>query len=416
MLTTNGINLYNTVEQNGRGNNSFNGCVMLKHNARHYNGDLRLKISFMLWLSIGYALRHGIFVAASDKATSQGLTLPIWFDLQSNIYLVLCDLPALLVLISAIFRFPGGSKWIRGIWQIGRWLLVIAYLSGIGGFTYLHFDTLSNPIHPDFMISVAGLLPDIVIAGYLLSSTLIRDIFAEFPENDSALVAASQLNANNSIRLQKQELSHARRLKLLQEPIFENIAQVNLDEKFKPHVVMSVAAKLEALAELGPAEALYRALLMKTLDFAPAWHSLGLLAFHTGKIDLAVLMLGSAIELDATTGLYARNLGEIYRRMGRLNEAVSLAHVACHLSPQDADARFNHGLALTDAKRIPEAVASYQETLKLNPQHASCWNNLGVLLQSTGDREGAIHAYNQAVTFNPDNIEAKKNLQNLLAT
>lgn len=387
---------------------------MLKYDARRYDEDMRLKIPFLLWLSIIYAIRHGAFIAATAKVTSLGLVPFSWLDLQTHIYLVFCDFPALLVLISAVYRAPGSLKLIRWIWLHGRGMLVASYVPGIAVFIYLHQAILSNPGDTDFIAALGALLPDISVLAYLLSSRLIKDVFSEFPESTSETEAAAQLKAGNSIRLHEQELAHARRLKLLHEHLFENVAPVNLEVKYKPLVVMSVAAKFEALAEFAQAEALYRELLIRTLDFAPAWQSLGLLAFHAGKTDLAVLLLREAIALDATAGVYSRNLGEMYRRTGKLNEAVSLAHVACHLTPQDADARFNLGLALTDARRVQEAVASYQDALKLNPQHASCWNNLGVLLQSTGDRDGAIHAYNQAVKFSHNNIEAQKNLQNLL--
>ena len=384
---------------------------MLKYDARCYDLDMRLKIPFLLWLIIIYGIRHGTFVAMTANVISLGLMPYSWMEMQSNYYLIACDVPALLVLIAAIYREPESWQLIRWIWQHGRALLLLSYLAGAAGFSYLHQSQLTMPANPDFIAALGGLLPDLYFIGYLLGSGLTRDLFNEFPEKVSENEAAAQLKTGNSIRLHEQELNQARRLKLLQTPIVENTVTVQIPED--TNEVMRAAAQFETAGKMAEAQAIYRELLTRTTDFAPAWHSLGLLAFHAGKTDLAVLMLREAIALDATAGLYPRNLGEIYRRMGRLNEAVSLAVLAGNLNPQDADARLNLGLALTDARRLPEAIAIYREAIKINPQHASCWNNLGVLLQSTGDREGAMYAYRQAVEFSPGNVEAQNNLQKM---
>jgi len=387
---------------------------MLKHDARCYDDDMRLKIPFLLWLVTIYGIRHGPFIAMTANVISLGLTPYSWLELQTNYYLIACDVPALLVLIAIIYRAPESWKLVRWIWLHGRSLLVCAFVLGMTGFIYLHLNTIANPANPDFIAALGGLLPDIFVIVYLLSSRLVKDIFCEFPENTSEIEAAAQLKAGNSIRLHELALNQARRMELLHTPIVENMIAVQVAQD--TNEVMRAAAQCEAAGKMAHAQAMYRELLKRTPDFAPAWHSLGLLAFHAGKVDLAVLMLREAIALDATAALYPRNLGEIYRRMGKLSEAVSLARLAGNLNPQDADARLNLGLALTDAHRLKEAIASYREALKLNPQHASCWNNLGVLLQSTGDREGAMHAYYQAVQFSPDNMEAQKNLQKILGS
>ena len=87
---------------------------MLKHDARCYDDDMRLKIPFLLWLVTIYGIRHGPFIAMTANVISLGLTPYSWLELQTNYYLIACDVPALLVLIAIIYRAPESGNWYAG--------------------------------------------------------------------------------------------------------------------------------------------------------------------------------------------------------------------------------------------------------------------------------------------------------------
>jgi Flp pilus assembly protein TadD len=139
-------------------------------------------------------------------------------------------------------------------------------------------------------------------------------------------------------------------------------------------------------------------------------HALGLNAFGQGNLTLAVELFVKAIAADPCAGLYHRNLGELCRRLGRLEEAVLAGRQATRLTPQDIDAHANLGLALSDSGEWLAAIASYRQALALNPEHGLSWNNLGVALDRSGQRDQAEQAYSQAVALNPAHAEAQLNL------
>ncbi|MFI4939087.1 MAG: tetratricopeptide repeat protein [Burkholderiales bacterium] len=172
---------------------------------------------------------------------------------------------------------------------------------------------------------------------------------------------------------------------------------------------MMTAAQFESSGRLGDAESLYCALLKSFPDFSPAWHALGLLAFHAGKQELGVARVEQAVLLDSELGHYQRNLGEMYRRIGRAQEAIDRGRIACRLSPADVDAYYNLAVAFENVGQLNDAAASYRCALQLNPKHGLCWKNLGDSLQAMGDIEGARQAYSQALTLNPAPAEARKN-------
>lgn len=387
---------------------------MLKYDARHYDDHLRLKVSLLLWLALIYGVRHFLFLAAARLMPLDIGAAP-WVSLQANVYLMWSDLPALMVLLATGHRIPTALQIMRWIWTHGRWILVCSYLLGMSIFLYLHLDVISNINSRDFIAAVCVVLPDIAFMGYLLRSELVGDIFREFPEKPEQMEAkaAARPKPVSSTRQLEQEMNDAKRKELLREPVIEGNqpADFEVPSGVEPMEWMQAAAKLEARGQRAEAEMRYREVLKRSPDFAPAWHALGLLAYHAGKHELGMGLIGQAVAFDRTAGLYQRNLGEMYRRAGRLKEAISLGRVACRLGPEDAEARYNLGLALLDAGHRKEALASYREAVKINPKHALCWNNLGVILQAMGDKNGARFAYNQALSLNPANAEAQKNIQ-----
>ncbi|MBU0592645.1 MAG: DUF2919 family protein [Gammaproteobacteria bacterium] len=389
---------------------------MLKYNAHNYDEFLQLKIPFLLWCAILYGVRHFFFIAASKLMPHDVATTP-WMELQAHVNLIWSDLPSLLVLIATGHRVPEASRIMRWVWLHGRGILIGSYLLGFVIFFYLHLNVINDFGSSDFMSVLVALLTDIVIAAYVLRSELVKDVFRDFPEAKSEL--ETRHKSGSSLRQLKQELDKdlntARRSNLLRERIMESQTPVDLQNYAgaEPHEWLQSAIKLESAGKLAEAESLYRGLLEVSPDSAPAWHALGLIAYQTGKYEVATAFVKEAILLEGKVGLYQRNLGEMYRRMGRMNEAIQHGQCACRLSPKDADARFNLGLALTDAGRLTEAITSYRDAVKLNPTHGVCWHNLGVVLQAVGETEGAKDAYGQALILNPANVEAQKQIKQL---
>lgn len=173
---------------------------------------------------------------------------------------------------------------------------------------------------------------------------------------------------------------------------------------------MAEAARLEAAGQMSDAEAMYRKMLAASPDFHPAYHALGLLAYQYGKLALAAELTAKAIALNSTVGMYQRNFGEMCRRLGRLDEAIAAGKRAVQLTPEDADAHYNLGLALAEQKEYNAAISYYRCALALKPDYGLVWNNLGSALELMGDKPAAEKAYVKAVAINPKHSEAQNNL------
>lgn len=172
---------------------------------------------------------------------------------------------------------------------------------------------------------------------------------------------------------------------------------------------MIQAQMFERAGKIAEAEVAYRQIIATDQSFHPAYHAFGLLAFNAGNLSMAADLLKAAVALDKKTALYQRNYGEMCRRLGRLQDAVSAGKAACKLAPTDIDAHYNLGLAYTDAKDYEHATQAYRKALKLDPQHGLSWNNLGSALEQQGDKTAALEAYTKAVALNPRHAEAQNN-------
>lgn len=178
---------------------------------------------------------------------------------------------------------------------------------------------------------------------------------------------------------------------------------------------MALAGKLDGEGRLAEAEDLYRKVLDRLPDFHPAYHALALLAYRFDKLDVAVDLLESAVALAGDVAVYHRDRGEMCRRLGRLDEAVTEARRATELDPGHPEGHYNLGLALADRDDAKAALASYEQAVSLAPDHGQALNNMGSMLEEADREADAELAYRRAVTINPNHSEALNNLGSLLS-
>ena len=119
----------------------------------------------------------------------------------------------------------------------------------------------------------------------------------------------------------------------------------------------------------------------------------------------AVLLLGAhsafANLADDARGLMAQ--GQFAQALQKLDQ-----HLA--KNPQDAEARFARGLALTKLNRVPEALKAFTDLTRDYPQLPEPYNNLAVLYAQQGDYDKARDALEAALATHPSYATAHENL------
>ena len=143
-------------------------------------------------------------------------------------------------------------------------------------------------------------------------------------------------------------------------------------------------------------------------------HMLGVLACQVGKHEVGIDYIGRAIRLNGTEAAFHGNLGEAYRALQRIPEAVACYRRALELKPDFAGAYNGLGIAFKDQGKLDEAIACFRQALELKPDYTEAYNNLGNVLRVHGRLNEAVTCYRRALDLKADYTEAYANLGTVL--
>jgi len=180
-----------------------------------------------------------------------------------------------------------------------------------------------------------------------------------------------------------------------------------------PSALQSALAHHQA-GRLPEAEAIYRQILKAQPNHPDALHLLGMIAYQTGKNDIAVELISKAISAESSNPIYYSNLGNALQAQGKLDAAATSYRKALALKSDYADAHYNLGTVLTAQSRLDDAVESYRKALELKPDHAEAHNNLGTVLKGLGRLNDAVKSYREVLALKPDDPGAHNNLGDAL--
>ena len=114
-------------------------------------------------------------------------------------------------------------------------------------------------------------------------------------------------------------------------------------------------------------------------DRAAALFTEALSAQEAGDDARATALLNEVIAIAPQQAAPHTNLGIVYRRMGRLDDAVREYETAIRLNPGDAEAYHDLGLAHRTRGAFAEAERAYRRALELRPTQVDTHYNLGIL-------------------------------------
>ena len=151
-----------------------------------YDQNFSLKVPIHLALVMLYIARHLfiVFLAFNPLPKLSG-AFSFLQPLVSSPALLLTDVPGFLVLFAWARREPGASLVWHRVWAHGRSLLTVALLS--------HFLLLAVfegaealkafNYRPGARLVIVNLVLDLLLVYYLWRFSIVRDVFADFPED-----------------------------------------------------------------------------------------------------------------------------------------------------------------------------------------------------------------------------------------
>ncbi len=160
------------------------------------------------------------------------------------------------------------------------------------------------------------------------------------------------------------------------------------------------------------AEAIYRQVLAVDPNFVDARQLVGVIAHQTGRHELAVKEIATAIQLDNTRFWFFLNLGAALEATGRTADAIVAYRETLRLNPQNSTAHANLGNALRNSGQLNEAVESYRQALALDANNLAATNNMGSTLLMLGRSPEAAVAFESATKIDPTSAIAHCNWAN----
>ncbi len=177
---------------------------------------------------------------------------------------------------------------------------------------------------------------------------------------------------------------------------------------------LAIAIQHHRVGRLREAETIYRQILASDPNHHDAWHLLGLIASQVGDHQNGVECIQRALTLRPDWTEAHFNLGNNWKRQGKLDLAIACYQRALQLKPDFADAHNNLGLAWREHGDLEQAAACYQQALQLKPDFAEAHNNLGNVLAVQDKTDEAAACYQRALQLKPGYADGHNNLGNVL--
>lgn len=162
------------------------------------------------------------------------------------------------------------------------------------------------------------------------------------------------------------------------------------------------------------AEVRCRMVLQARPETHQASHQLGQIYQRLGRLDDALERYDQALSLAPDDVASLNNRGNVLCSLGRLEEALASFNRAVALRPDLAQVVCNRGLVLYDLGRLDESLACFDRAVELQPADAGSHNNRGLILRDMMRLDEALAAFDRAVALQPDYAIALYNRSMLL--
>jgi predicted O-linked N-acetylglucosamine transferase (SPINDLY family) len=150
------------------------------------------------------------------------------------------------------------------------------------------------------------------------------------------------------------------------------------------------ALHLHQQGNASAAEALYRQVLAKEPNHAPALHMLGVASFQRGDFQSAIEHIARAIAIEPDSAVFFNNYGAALLALQRPAEALACFHRSLALHPDYADAASNVAMAYEALGQVEKAASYYRTALKLQPEHKDADAKYTALVNRLGDTAEAL--------------------------
>jgi len=123
-----------------------------------------------------------------------------------------------------------------------------------------------------------------------------------------------------------------------------------------------------------------------------------------------------ALAVTVNNDVAENNLGIVFLRQGKVDEAISLLQAAVDLRPDNSPAHENLAKALLQKGQVADALIHYRKLLQLQPDNIEVHNIVGTVLTQQDRVAEGVEEWEKVLAIQPDNGNAMSNLAWVFAT
>ena len=176
----------------------------------------------------------------------------------------------------------------------------------------------------------------------------------------------------------------------------------NISEHFDR---LTQATSLHQTGQLAEAEIQYRELLQENPDDVNALHMLGVLEHQRGNSPKGLELVARAMQLAPGIPMIHNNFGEILLTLGQTEKATTHLLKATQEDPDKLQPLYNLGECYRRSGKLLQAENCLLMLLKKAPDHAGALLRLGMVCMDKKNPSSALEFLERAQSFEPLNIE-----------
>jgi cytochrome c-type biogenesis protein CcmH/NrfG len=181
-----------------------------------------------------------------------------------------------------------------------------------------------------------------------------------------------------------------------------------------------------------PQIGLYIAVTWAVIDLTTLWRHQRTILTVAALLNIAVLswrawiqtsywrdsetLFKHALAVTSNNDVAENNLGIVFLRKGKLDEAIALLRGAVDLRPENGPAHDNLAKALLQKGQVTDALVHYRKLLELQPANIEVHNIVGTVLVQQGHIREGVEEWQKVLAIQPDNGNAMSNVAWVLAT
>lgn len=199
-------------------------------------------------------------------------------------------------------------------------------------------------------------------------------------------------------------------------PKHRSRAHVDKEKSHASHEVLREASMLFeralALHRMGKADEaanLCEKVIALSSRHIDALNYLGMRQLQRGCLREGIQLLGRSLEIHPAQPITHLNLGNAFRDVGNVAEALACYGSALALKSDFPEVYLSRGNAYSVCSRMDEALLDYCRAIALKPDFVQAYFNRGNTFKLLGRLNEALEDYDRAITLKPDYAEAYHN-------